>query len=238
MSEVDLGNKVAVITGASSGIGEATARDLHAQGMKLVLVARRAERLAEIQKELGEERVTSLPGDVNDPGLATAMISHAVDTFGQCDVVMNNAASFAVGPIEKLDADRVAALARVNVEAAYRIAFEAIKHFKAQGSGDLINISSVAGTKVIRPGIGWYGGTKHAIEALTESLRMEVADSGVRVCSIEPGMTQTELFPEPITSISRPLDPADVARTIVFVLRSPPHVSIPRLLILPSAQAI
>ena len=152
--------------------------------------------------------------------------------------MINNAGAFAVGPVEKLDAERVALVARTNVEAAYRVAYEAIRTFKAQGHGDLVNLSSISGTKVPRAGIGWYAGTKHALEALTESLRMECADTGVRVSCIEPGMTQTEIFAEPITSIPRPLDPEDVAMTIGFVLSAAPHVTIPRLMILPSSQPI
>lgn len=233
-----LRGRTAVITGASSGIGAATARRLHALGMQVFVTARRAERLAALVEELGPDRAACLAGDVDDPTLAAQVLDAASARFGRCDVVVNNAAAFVVGPVEKLDADRVAALARTNVEAAYRVAFEAISRFKAQGGGDLVNLSSISGTKVARAGIGWYAGTKHALEALSESLRMECADTGVRVCCIEPGMTQTEIFGEPITSISRPLDPDDVARTIAFVLESPPHVSIPRLMVLPSAQPI
>ena len=237
MNDTDsLRGRCAVITGASSGIGAATARMLHARGVQVLLVARREERLTALAAELGDG-AEILVGDVTDSALPAEMLQVAHSRFGRCDVVLNNAAAFAVGPVEKLDGDRVAALARTNVEAAYRVAFEAVSLFKAQGSGDLVNVSSIAGTKIIRGGIGWYGGTKHALEALSESLRMECADTGVRVCCIEPGMTQTEIFAEPITSISRPLEPGDVARTILFVLESPPHVSIPRLMVLPSAQA-
>ncbi|MGR8918277.1 MAG: SDR family oxidoreductase [Gammaproteobacteria bacterium] len=237
-SNTDLGDRVALITGASSGIGAATARELAAAGARLVLVARRTERLEALVGELGDARALAFTGDVNDATLAQRAIDASVEHFGRLDVVVNNAASFAVGPVEKLDGDRVAALARTNVEAAYRVAFEAIAHFKSRGTGDLINLSSISGTKVPRAGIGWYAGTKHALEALSESLRMECAGTGVRVSAIEPGMTQTEIFSEPITSIPRALDPEDVARTIRFVLESPAHVSIPRLMVLPSCQPI
>lgn len=234
----ELAGKVAIVTGASSGIGAATARHLHAAGVRLVLAARRKERLAAMVQAFGTESSTLVAGDITDPATATTLIDTAKERFGGLDIVVNNAAAFAVGPVEKLDADRVCNLARTNVEAAYRVAFEAVAAFKAQGSGDLINLSSISGTKIARGGIGWYAGTKHALEALTESLRMECAATGVRVCCIEPGMTQTEIFSEPITSIERPLEPEDVARTILFVLASPRHVTIPRLLVLPSAQAI
>jgi NADP-dependent 3-hydroxy acid dehydrogenase YdfG len=234
----DLTAKVAVITGASSGIGAASARHLRELGMRLVLVARRAERLEALVDELGSEHAIGLPGDVTDPALATTALARAAEVFGRCDAVLNNAGAFAVGPVEQLDAERVCALARTNVEAAYRVAFEAVRFFKAHGGGDLVNLSSISGTKVPRAGIGWYAGTKHAMEALTESLRMECAGSGVRVSCIEPGMTQTEIFAEPITSIPRPLAPEDVAHTIGFVLAAPAHVTIPRLMVLPSCQPI
>lgn len=237
MSEPNrLEGKVAVITGASSGIGAATARRLRAEGMRLVVTARRAERLAALAAELGETEV--LAGDITDPQLPSALIARAVMAYGRCDAVLNNAGAFAVGAMETLDVERICRMARVNVEAAYRVAFEAMRHFKAQRSGDLINMSSISGTKVPRAGIGWYAGTKHALEALTEALRMEGHSSGVRVSCIEPGMTQTELFAEPITSIPRALDPEDIARAVVFILASPVHVAIPRVMVLPSCQPI
>lgn len=231
-----LAGKVAVITGASSGIGAATARRLRAEGMRLVATARRAERLATLAAELGE--VETVAGDILDPALPAALIARALSVYGRCDAVINNAGAFAVGAVETLDVDRVCRMARVNVEAAYRVAFEAMRHFKARRSGDLVNMSSISGTKVPRAGIGWYAGTKHALEALTEGLRMEGHAHGVRVSCIEPGMTQTELFAEPITSIPRALDPEDIARAIVFVLASPMHVAIPRMMVLPSCQSI
>lgn len=233
----ELSGRVAVVTGASSGIGKATARRLHAAGMRVVATARRAERLEALAADCGDG-LHALPGDVNDAAFVAGLVPAALDQFGRCDVVVNNAGAFAVGPLEKLDAERVRHLARTNVESAYHVAFEAVTHFKREGQGDLVNLSSISGTKVPRAGIGWYAGTKHALEALTESLRMEVGGTDVRVCAIEPGMTQTEIFGEPITSISRPLDPDDVAATIEFVLRQPPHVTIPRLMILPSSQSI
>lgn len=233
----DLTGRVAIVTGASSGIGAATVRRLHARGMRVVAIARRAERLGALAEELGDG-VHPLPGDVNDADLVAGMIPAAIEAFGRCDVVVNNAAAFAVGPVEKLDAARVRGLARTNVESAYHVAFEAISHFKRVGRGDLVTLSSISGTKVARAGIGWYAGTKYALEALTESLRMEVGGTDVRVCCIEPGMTQTEIFGEPITSISQPLEPDDVASTIEYVLSQPPHVSVPRLMVLPSSQSI
>ena len=234
----NLTGKVAVVTGASSGIGAALSELMVAAGARVVLVARRSDRLNAAVENFGSDNAVALTGDINDPELAPAMLDTAKASFGRCDIVINNAASFLAGPIEKLDAERVSELARTNVEAAYRVAYCAARLFKSQSSGHLINISSIAGTKVARAGIGWYGGTKHALEALTESLRMELADTGVRVGCVEPGMTDTELFPDPITSIDKPLEAVDVAHAILYMLCAPPHVNIPRLMILPSCQPI
>jgi len=234
--EQDLTGRVAVITGASSGIGEAAARRLRAAGMRLVLTGRREDRLAALAAELGE--VEYLAGDITEAELPAALIRRALEAFGRCDAVLNNAGAFAAGPAEELEAERIRHMVRVNVEAAYAVALAAMKHFKSVGAGDLVNTSSIAGAKVSRGPISWYAGTKHAIEAITEGLRIEGAEAGVRVSCVEPGMTQTELFDEPITSISRPLDPEDIARSIQFILASPPHVSIPKVMILPSCQPI
>jgi NADP-dependent 3-hydroxy acid dehydrogenase YdfG len=143
-----------------------------------------------------------------------------------------------VGALETLDVERVCHMVRVNVESAYRVAREAMRHFKAQGHGDLINVSSISSTKVPRAGIGWYAGTKHALEALTEALRMAGHPVGVRVSCIEPGLTQTEPFSTPTTSSLRAREPEDIARAVVFILASPPHVAVPRMMVLPSRQPI
>ena len=239
MSEAEtLTGKVAVVTGASSGIGAAVCDALVKAGSRVVMVARRADRLNAAVENFGADKAVALVGDINDPELAQRMLDTAQENFGRCDIVINNAASFLAGPVEKLDPERVSELARTNVEAAYRVAYCAVRLFKSRGGGHLINISSIAGTKVARPGIGWYGGTKHALEALTESLRMEFAGTGVRVGCIEPGMTDTELFPDPITSIDEPLQAEDVTQAILFMLTTPARVNIPRLMILPSCQPI
>jgi NADP-dependent 3-hydroxy acid dehydrogenase YdfG len=236
-----LKDQVAVITGASSGIGAAAARELAAAGMKLVLTARRADRLDAMAGELGN--AIAFPGDMLDPKLPQALVDLAVERYARCDVVLNNAGFMLTGKIETIDIDEVCRMARVNVEAAYRVAYTALRHFKKAGSGHLVNTSSVLGSK-IRTGAGAYAGTKHAIEALSEDLRMEVAGSGVKVSCIEPGIVLTELHdkfevhPRVSMGIQRPLEPEDIARCIRFVLEQPAHVCIPRLMVLPAEQAI
>jgi NADP-dependent 3-hydroxy acid dehydrogenase YdfG len=134
-------------------------------------------------------------------------------------------------------------MVRINVEAAYRVAYTALRHFRGAGAGHLINISSVLGTK-IRPTAGAYAGTKYAIEALSEALRMEVAGSAVKVSCIQPGLVMTELHrdipvhPRETLGVERPLVPADIARMVLFLAELPDHVAVPRLMILPQDQAI
>jgi short-subunit dehydrogenase len=115
-----------------------------------------------------------MPGDIVDPQAPQQLLARALDLHGRCDIVVNNACVIEVGTIPSIDVDRVCAMVRVNVEAIYRVAYLFARHFLDQGRGALVNMSSVLGTKV-RPTAGAYAGTKHAIEALCEALRMELA---------------------------------------------------------------
>jgi NADP-dependent 3-hydroxy acid dehydrogenase YdfG len=236
-----LDDQVAIITGASSGIGRGVAHELDGAGMKLVLTGRRADRLGELSGELSQ--AVPVPGDLTDVSFPERLIEVAVDRFGKLDVVFNNAGIMDTAPIETADIERLCANARVNFEAAVRIAYTALKHFKTQGAGYLITTSSILGTKV-RPTAGVYAGSKYGVEALTEALRMEVAGSGVRVGCIEPGLVNTELqdhfdvHPREALGMEQPLEPEDIARCVRFMLEQPPHVSIPRMMVLPSEQAM
>jgi len=238
---MSLQGKVAIITGASSGIGRGVAHELDQAGMKLVLNARRTDRLAELAGELNEAQPVS--GDLTDSSMPEQLVSAAMDRFGQLDVVFNNAGIMDTAPIDSADIEKLCANARVNYEAAVRMAYTALKHFKNQGSGYLITTSSILGTKV-RPTAGVYAGSKYGVEALTEALRMEVAGSGIRVSCIEPGLVNTELqdhfevHPRDMLSMEQPLEPEDIARCVRFMLEQPPHVSIPRMMVLPSEQAM
>ncbi len=237
----DLTNQVALITGASSGIGAAVARELDAAGMKLLLTGRNQKALDKLAGQCGNAAV--VVGDITDPALPTLLMETALETFGRCDVLFNNAGVMEVGAIEEVDIDRICAMVRINVEAAFRMAYAALKHFKKQKRGHLLNVSSILGTKV-RPTTGAYAGTKYAIEAFTEALRMELAGTGVRVSAIEPGLTETHLqdhfgvHPAKALGMKKMLKPADIARAVAFVLRQPAHVSIPRVLVIPSEQAM
>ena len=238
---MSLQGKVAIITGASSGIGRGVALELDRAGMKLVVSARRADRLEELAGELSEAEPVS--GDLTDASMPQRLVDAAVDRFGKLDVVFSNAGIMDTAPIDSADIERLCTNVRVNFEGAVRMAYTALRYFKNQGSGHLITTSSILGTKV-RPTAGVYAGSKYGVEALTEALRMELAGSGVRVGCIEPGLVNTELqdhfelHPRDMLGIERPLEPEDIARCVRFMLEQPPHVSIPRMMVLPSEQVM
>jgi len=237
---MNLKDKVAIITGASGGIGSATARNLNEAGMKLVITGRRREQLSKLAADLNH--VELVAGDIIDPKMPQRLIDKALDSFGRCDVVFNNAGIMEPSGVEKIDIDRVRHMVRTNVEAMYAVAYAAVNHFRLVNRGHLVNVSSLLGTKV-RPGTGAYAGTKHTIEALSESLRIELAQTGVKVSCIEPGIVDTDLcahfevHPKQVFNIKNALQPEDVARAVRFMLEQPEHVLIPRLMILPAEQA-
>ncbi len=239
----DLENQVAIVTGATSGIGMAVARALHGKGVRLVLTGRRPDRLDALAGAL--EDVRCIAGDITDPQLPARLVAVAEEAHGRLDIAFNNAGLLAFGTVEEIDLERMASMIRVNVEAAFRFAYTVLRHFKAQNSGHLVNTSSVAGTKV-RATIGAYAGTKHALEALAHALRLELAETNVRISNIQPGLVSTEIFdhmpeaarPGRQQAIAEPLTPEDVARAVIFMLEQPAHVSIPTLLVKPTGQAM
>jgi len=237
----ELGGRVAIITGASSGIGQAVARALDAEGMRLVLTGRRAARLDELARDL--RAAVAVPGDITDPALPDALIERAQGAFGRLDVAVNNAGMIESGAIDEVDLERMAGMVRVNVEAAYRFVYSVLRHFKAQDHGHLVTTSSILGTTV-RAGIGAYAGTKHALEGLTHALRLELARTRVRLSNIQPGLVMTglhahmERHPKDVQGIEQPLSPEDVARTVVFVLRQPEHVQVNSIQVVPKGQEL
>jgi len=239
---MELKGKVAVITGASSGIGEGTARELAKAGMKLVLTSRRKELLEEIAAKLDMETAI-VAGDITDESLPQKLIDTAVERFGSCDVVFNNAGIMIVGKAEDIDLEAVCRMVRINVESVFRLAIIAMRYMVNQGSGYIINTSSILGMKV-RMTTGAYAGTKYAVEALTEDLRMQGAGTGVRVCSLEPGLVETHLqdhfpvHPKDMLNIKSLVQPADIGRVIRFMLEQPDHVAIPRILVSPTDQGM
>jgi len=236
-----LDGRVAIVTGASSGIGKAVARELSRANIKIVMAARRKDVLEELQNELVESVVVD--GDITDVDMPQKLLCKALDTYGRCDIVVHAAGILHSGMIDDVDINEMCNMVRINFEASVRISYEVLKHFKKTGSGHLIHLSSILGTKV-RPGNGVYAGTKYAIEALVEALRMELAGTKIQISAIEPGVTITELHnnipvhPTKALGISTPLQPEDVASCIGFILHQPDHVRIPVMMILPGEQCI
>jgi NADP-dependent 3-hydroxy acid dehydrogenase YdfG len=214
---------------------------LNEAGVKLILTGRREDRLTELKDELAHAAM--LTGDIIQEGMPQSLLAAALDTFGRCDIVFNNAGIIKAGSIDDIDIEDMCYMVRVNVEAAFRMAYVAVKHFKSTGSGYLLNTSSVLGTKV-RPTAGAYAGTKFAIEALTEALRLELAKTNIGVSCVEPGLVQTDLHrewpvpPAQSLNIPRPLQPEDIARVVRFILEQPDHVRLPRILAVPSDQEL
>jgi NADP-dependent 3-hydroxy acid dehydrogenase YdfG len=209
--------------------------------MNLVLTARREDRLREACENLGNSAYVA--GDISSPEIPDLLVEKALSEFGRFDVLINNAGILEIGSITDIDLERACRMVRVNVEAAYRLSYTAVRQFQKQGSGYLINLSSILGTKT-RPTAGAYAGTKFAIEALSEALRLELVGTGVRVSAVEPGLVMTELHnhmpvhPKDSMKVEQPLRPEDIARCIRFVLEQPEHVVIPQLMVLPRESPI
>ncbi|UCH14778.1 MAG: SDR family oxidoreductase [Bacteroidales bacterium] len=240
MKNLKLKDKVAVITGASSGIGKAVTERFSLEGIKSIITARRKKELNKLSQNTG---IMPVAGDITDPDLPRKLLDSAIKQYGRCDIIVNNAGILTSGKIEEIDVERVTQMVKINVEAAFRISYTFLKYFKAGNCGHLINISSVLGTKA-RPTTGAYAGTKYAIEALSEALRLELAGTNIRVSCIEPGLVMTELHnewevhPSKMFNISKPLQPEDIAEQIIFILKQPEHIRIPRLMILPGEHSI
>lgn len=238
---MELDGQVAIVTGATSGIGRAVARALDSHGVAVVLAGRRADRLEALAGEL--HRAAPVTGDVLDPDLPQRLVDVALERFGRLDIAFNNAGLLELGGIDEVDLERVATMVRVNVEAAFRFAYVVLRHFKAQDSGHLVNTSSVLGTKV-RPTAGAYAGTKWAIEALAQALRMELARTNVRISNVQPGLVLTEIHdhmeqhPRHAMRVEQPLAPEDIARAVMFQLTQPAHVRVPSMMMLPKDQEI
>ena len=236
---MDLPDKVALITGASSGIGKAIAKNLDNAGMKLILTARSEGKLKDLANSCKNAKIYA--AGITEPEAPRKLLDFALDSFGQLDILVNNAGMMTIGAIEEIDIDKICMMARLNVESVYRMAYTVLKHFKKTGSGFLINTSSISGLKTA-PTYGASSGTKHAVEAFTDSLRMELAGTGIKVAAIEPGTVDTGLYDdwnqknESHVKAGGVLQPEDIARCVRFILEQPDSVLIPRLLVVPRDQ--
>jgi NADP-dependent 3-hydroxy acid dehydrogenase YdfG len=226
---VKLQDRIAVVTGASSGIGVAIAKELSASGVKLVLVARRADRLADLLHKLpGEARI--MAADIADADTPRRLLDCANDWFGGVDIIVNNAGLLSMGPVERADLDALSYMIRVNFEAVVRMCYSFAPVFKEKRSGSIINVSSVAAFGA-RPTMGVYAGLKAAVETFTNSLRIELGPHGVKVGCIAPGSTQTDMLNELRSNIGVAADAPsamaeDIAAAIRFMLEQPDRTNV------------
>ena len=236
-------NKVVVITGASSGLGEATARLLAKGGAKLMLGARRIERLTALAGDIGQPEAF-MATDVTDAGQVKALVDRAVEQYGRIDVIINNAGLMPHSPLERLKIDDWDRMIDVNIKGVLYGIAAALPYMTAQKSGHIINVSSVAGHKV-GPGGAVYSATKHAVRVISEGLRQEVKPHNIRMTIISPGAVATELpdsitepdVAERIRKVYENAIPADsFARTVVFAMSQPEDVDINEILFRPTKQ--
>lgn len=245
-----LSNKVVIVTGASSGIGRATALALGERGVRVVCAARREDRLESLAKEIvaAGGKALPVPGDITNRGEVEAMVAAARETFGPIDAIINNAGVMPLSFMDACKIDEWTWTVDVNFNGVLYGVGAVLEEMIARRSGHIINVSSVAGRKLF-PGGAVYCATKHAIHALSEGLRQELAPHNIRVTTIAPGLVTTELqdsisddrvrerfrsMPEDFV----PLESEDIAAAIVYAMESPAHVCVNEVIIRPTRQEL
>ncbi|NBN90456.1 MAG: SDR family oxidoreductase [Actinobacteria bacterium] len=239
---------VAIVTGASSGIGEATARDLAGRGATVIAAARRTDRLAALAASVSN--VHAVECDVTDVASVQRMVDGAVDRFGRIDILVNNAGIGLTGPATQIALEEWRTMVDVNVMGVLNCTHIALNHLinaatGPRGVADIVNISSVAGRKAL-PGSSVYAATKFAVNAFSDGLRQELASKHVRVSIVAPGFTKSEFIehirPDLLAKIRPSLEamPAmtaeEIAETITFCVTRPAGVSVSDLLVRPTEQ--
>ena len=244
----ELDGKVAIVTGASSGIGEATSEALAAEGATVVAAARREERLADLKGRVENNggRLEVVQADVTDEGQAHELVRRAEDEFGGVDILVNNAGVMLLSKVEKSLSDQWRQMFDVNVLGLLYATDAAIGAMRRRGGGHVVNISSVAGRKT-RPGSGVYSGTKFAVNAISEALRQELIEDKIRVTMVEPGAVETELATHITDGEAQQgvqalhqldiLQAEDIASAVAYCVTRPERVSVNEILIRPTEQA-
>lgn len=244
---------VALVTGASSGIGEATARHLARQGAAVAVLARRADRLEALAGQIGVEggRALVIEADVTERAAATEAVERTVRELGRLDTVINNAGVMLLGPAEEAPLEEWERMVSLNVQGLLYVAHVALPHLLRAAAGeprrvaDLVNVSSVAG-RVARAGSAVYNLTKFGVTAFSEALRQEVAGRHLRVSVVEPGAVETELAshlrPEVLGTMQQRfgnierLQADDIADAITYIVTRPRHMAINEVLVRPTEQ--
>ncbi len=243
-----LNGKVALITGASSGIGEATAFTLARAGAKVALVARRTARLEDLARKISDAGGTALPiqADVSDPDQVWPAVRKVAERLDQIDILVNNAGVMLLGPVLGADVTDWQRIINVNVLGLMYCTHAVLPFMVNERTGHIVNISSVSG-RIASAGSAVYNASKWAVGAFSEALRQEVHKHGIRVTLIEPGAVLTELT-DHITNpdakervkswvaTMTPLTSEDIARSILYAVSQPPHVNVNEILIRPTDQ--
>lgn len=245
---IDLSGNVVAITGASSGIGEATALAAVEAGAAVSLAARRSDRIEALAARINDDGGTAvaLPTDVSDERQARAFIEQTYERLGRLDALVNNAGVMLLGAVENADTEEWRRMIDANLYGVLYCTHAAFPVMKAQGSGHVVNISSVAG-RTANAGSAVYNLTKWGVGAFSEALRQEALHANIRVTIIEPGAVSTELMSHNNDAVKEMagrmfegvtrLESEDIANAIVYALGQPEHVSINELLVRPTKQS-
>ncbi|MCS4708153.1 SDR family oxidoreductase [Staphylococcus aureus] len=227
-----LTDKIAVVTGAGSGIGEAIATLLHEEGAKVVLAGRNKEKLQNVANQLSQDSVKVVPTDVTNKEEVDELIKIAQQTFGGLDIVINSAGQMLSSKITDYQVDEWDSMIDVNIKGTLYTVQAALPTMLEQSSGHLINIASISGFEVTKSST-IYSATKAAVHTITQGLEKELAKTGVKVTSISPGMVDTAITAAYNPSDRKKLDPRDIAEAVLYALTQPSHVNVNEITVRP-----
>ncbi|HFN8257282.1 TPA: SDR family oxidoreductase [Staphylococcus aureus] len=227
-----LTDKIAVVTGAGSGIGEAIATLLHEEWAKVVLAGRNKEKLQNVANQLSQDSVKVVPTDVTNKEEVDELIKIAQQTFGGLDIVINSAGQMLSSKITDYQVDEWDSMIDVNIKGTLYTVQAALPTMLEQSSGHLINIASISGFEVTKSST-IYSATKAAVHTITQGLEKELAKTGVKVTSISPGMVDTAITAAYNPSDRKKLDPQDIAEAVLYALTQPSHVNVNEITVRP-----
>lgn len=227
-----LTDKIAVVTGAGSGIGEAIATLLHEEGAKVVLAGRNKDKLQNVANQLAQDSVKVVPTDVTKKEEVDELIKIAQQTLGGLDIVINSAGQMLSSKITDYQVDEWDSMIDVNIKGTLYTAQAALPTMLEQSSGHLINIASISGFEVTKSST-IYSATKAAVHTITQGLEKELAKTGVKVTSISPGMVDTAITAAYNPSDRKKLDPQDIAEAVLYALTQPSHVNVNEITVRP-----
>lgn len=227
-----LTDKVAVVTGAGSGIGEAIATLLHEEGVKVILAGRNKDKLQNVANQLAPDSVKVVPTDVTKKEEVDELIKIAQQTFGGLDIVINSAGQMLSSKITDYQVDEWDSMIDVNIKGTLYTAQAALPTMLEQSSGHLINIASISGFEVTKSST-IYSATKAAVHTITQGLEKELAKTGVKVTSISPGMVDTAITAAYNPTDRKKLDPQDIAEAVLYALTQPKHVNVNEITVRP-----